>query len=358
MSKLTLIMADFLSAVHFSQPLWLYTLPVSLLLLAWLLWRWPNILRSMASLFSRMAQHVYRHPQLVQLQLVAQGSVQQHKTRGLFSRFAAYAVLLVLMHVTLAQPYRLGQQLPEPQRYRDILFIVDTSVSMVLRDYLVAGQRTTRMHMLKDVLRHFVKGMQGNRIGLITFSEQAYYYVPLTNDYALLEYQIQRLESAVLTGRSSDVSKALLYSLRWAGPDKAAGNNNLVLVLISSVNRPARDIDPRAAAVYLSEKNLRVHTIAIGAGSYAAEEQGSLSLIYHPASFSLLEEIAAAGRGRFFWAKDQAALNDALKIINQGEKREIASEPEFVHYPLYGWPLLAALIWLSLWQTLPLLRWR
>ncbi len=351
-------MTDFFSAIHFNQLLWLYTLPVSLLLLAWLLWRWPNSLGSMASLFSGMAQHIYRHPQLAQLYLVAQGRVQQHKAHGWVRRFITYAVLLVLMHVTLAQPYRLGQQLPEPQRHRDILFIVDTSVSMVLRDYLVAGQRTTRMHMLKEVLRHFVRGLQGNRIGLITFSEQAYYYVPLTNDYTLLEYQIQRLQSAVLTGRSSDVSRALLYSLRWAAPETAARDNNPVLVLISDVNRPARDIDPRAAATYLAEKKLRLHAIAIGAGSYAAEEQDSVSLIYHPASFSLLEEIAAAGRGRFFWARDQAALNDALKVINQAEQREIDSEPEFIQHPLYGWPLLAALTWLSLWQALPLLRWR
>lgn len=352
-------MTDFISTLHFNQPLWLYVLPVSLLLLAWLFWRWPNILSSMASLFVGVAQHVYRHPQIVQLQLLAEGQVQQHKSRIWLSRFIAYAVLLVLMHVSLAQPYRLGKQLPEPQRYRDILFIVDTSVSMVLRDYLVAGQRTSRMHMLKDMLQHFVKALQGNRIGLITYSEQAYYYVPLTNDYALLEYQIQRLEPAVLTGRGSDVSQALLYSLRWAAPETAAtGDDKPVLVLITDVHRPARDIDPRAAAAYLAEKNLRVHTIAIGAGSYAAEEQDSRSLIYHPTSFYLLEGIAAAGQGRFFWAKDQAALNDALKTIKQAEQREIESEPEFIRHPLYGWPLLAALIWLSLWQALPLLRWR
>lgn len=352
-------MRELLSHVQFAQPLWLALLPLSLAGLALLLWRWPQALHSPATLFTGLARYAYRHPQLAVLQQLQQGRAQQLKTRRWFTRFLVWGVLLLLLQVTLAQPYRLGRQLPEPQSYRDILFIVDTSVSMMLRDYLVGGERTDRMHMLKDVMRHFVRALHGNRIGIITFSEQAYYYVPLTNDYALLEYQIQRLEPAMLTGRGSDVSHALLYSLRHALPAQAAAEvDEPVLVLISGVHRPARDIDPRAAAAYLAVRDLRVHTIAIGAGSYAAREENGRSLIYHPASFDLLEAVAREGQGQFFWARDQASLNEALAVINQGEQRQIESEPRFTERPLYHWPLLAALLWLSLWQVLPLTRWR
>ena len=352
-------MIDFFASLHFSQPLWLYALPFTLALLAWGLWRRPDTLRSPASFFAGMAQYAYRHPQIDTLRTLGQGRAQQHRSRLWLGRFLIWAVLLLLLQVSLAQPYRLGRQLPQPQPYRDILFIVDTSVSMMLRDYLVAGKRVDRMHMLKDVLRHFVRALQGNRIGLITFSEQAYYFVPLTNDYALLEYQLQRLEPAVLTGRGSDVSRALLYSLRHVQPDSGqAQTDKPVLVLISGVHRPAREIDPRAAAAFLAAQGLRVHTIAIGAGSYAAEEEDSRTLIYHPASFALLEGIAQAGAGRFFWARDQASLNDALAVIKQAEQRTVDSEAQFIQQALYHWPLLAALLWLSLWQVLPLLRWR
>lgn len=343
--------------IAITQPLWLYAIPVCLLLLGWLLWRWPACLAPLSSLLLTLARRVYRHPEYAQLQQLQQQTLSVQPHRYWLSRFLSYAVLLSLFFIAMSQPYRIGKRLPEPQRHRDIVFLVDTSLSMILRDYVVAGERTDRMRMLKDVLQHFVQALHGNRIGLIVFSEQPYYYLPLTNDYALLQFQLQRLQAAVLTGRSSDISRALLYSLRWiehAQEDTEAPRP--VLVLITDANLPARHIDPRAAAEFIAEKQVRIHTIAIGAGSYAGEEQDRHALIYHPASFYLLENIAKAGNGKFFWARDQGSLQDALLAINQAEMRNITAEPEYLQHPLYMWPLLSALIWLSAWQLFALLR--
>jgi Ca-activated chloride channel family protein len=346
-----------LDQVAFTYPLWLYVIPACLLVLAVFLWRWPQGLAPLSVFVTNMAHRVYRHTEARQLHALQERGTGPAANRQRLLRFVSYGVLLSLFCIALAQPYRLGKRLPEPQRHRDILFLVDTSLSMILRDYIVAGQRTDRMSMLKDVLRHFIEALHGNRIGLIVFSEQPYYYVPLTNDYALLQFQLQRLQAATLTGRSSDISRALLYSLRWT-QDGADTKDAVkpVLVLITDANRTARHIDPRAAAAFIAQHQLRVHTIAIGAGSYAGAEQGLPTLVYHPASFYLLENIAKAGHGEFFWAKDQDSLQQALHAINQSEMRKVTSEPEFIRHPLYHWPLLGALLWLSGWQLLVLLR--
>ena len=346
-----------LTQLAFTQPLWLYAIPLVLIVLAWLLWLWPGSLAAPSTLLLSLARRAYRHPQYAKLLALHQVEQNRQATRHWLRRFFGYGVLLSLLCLTLAQPYRLGKRLPAPEKHRDIVFIVDTSLDMLLRDYVVAGQRTARMTMLKDVLRHFIQALHGNRIGLIVFSEQPYYYVPLTNDYALLQFQLQRLQAAVLTGRSSDISRALLYSLRWVDHDhhNDAGPKPL-LVLISDANRTARHIDPRAAASYLAQRHLHLHTIAIGAGSYAAEEKTHQSLIYHPASFYLLQGIARAGHGKFFWAKDQASLQQALRAINATAMRQTPVEPQYLQQPLYMWPLLLALVWLSLWQCLAFIR--
>lgn len=348
-------MNTLLSQLAFTHVFWLYAIPLCLLALAWLLWRWPGALADPSSLIGQLARRAYRHPEYARLLSLQQAAGATSRPRHVLGRFISYAVLLSLFCVALAQPYRIGQQLPEPQRYRDIVFLVDTSLSMILRDYVVAGERVDRMRMLKDVMQHFIQALHGNRIGLIVFSEQPYYYVPLTNDYALLQFQLQRLQAAVLTGRSSDISRALLYSLRWteaAHTEAQAGKP--VLVLITDANRPVRHVDPRAAAEFVAAQHLRVHTIAIGAGSYAGEEQDRHALIYHPASFYLLESIAKAGTGKFFWAKDQNSLQEALQAINASELRDITAEPQFIQHPLYMWPLLLALVWLTLWQLFAL----
>jgi Ca-activated chloride channel family protein len=332
---------------------------VCLILLAWMLWRWPGSMASLSSLVLNLARRAYRHPQYAQLRKLQQTELAQHATRDGLARFASYAVLLSLLFISLSQPYRMGKRLPLPEQHRDIVFVVDTSLNMILRDYVVAGQRVERMSMLKSVLQQFIQALHGNRIGIIAFSEQPYYVVPLTNDYALLQFQLQRLQAAVLTGRTSDISRALLYTLNQIDANPQADDGpKPVVVLISDANRTARHIDPRAAAQYLAQRDIHVHSIAIGAGSYAGADTQHQSLIYHPASFDLLESIAKAGKGQFFWARDLDSLQQALHAINAAELRQTKAQPQFIQHPLYMWPLALALLWLSLWQGLSLLRWR
>lgn len=345
--------------IHFLQPTWLLLIPVVLTMLGLVLWRRPDHLAGPSALVPGVARRAYRHPEFERLHMLQSDQQAQQAGRRWLAQFVAYGVLLSLLCLSLAQPYRQGKRLPVPETHRDILFIVDTSLNMILRDYMVAGKRTERMSMLKGVLQQFVRKLHGNRIGLIAFSEQPYYFVPLTSDYALLQYQLQRLQAAVLTGRTSDISRALLYSLRWTQVDgREARGPKPVLVLISDANRSARAIDPRAAAAYLAARGYHLHTIAIGAGSYAAQEKDRPSLIYHPASFYLLQGIARAGAGKFFWARNQQSLQDALTAINASEQRQVKAPPQYLRLPLYMWPLLLSLIWLSLWQLRPMLRWR
>lgn len=352
-------MTGLVSQIHFTQPLWLYALPVCLLILAAVLWRWPGSLAAPSSLLLQLTRRAYRHPQFAELLTLQRIEQSRQAMRHWLTRFLGYTVLLSLFLITLAQPFRTGKRLPEPEQHRDIVFIVDTSLDMILRDYVVAGQRIERMTMLKGVLKQFIQALHGNRIGLIVFSEQPYYYVPLTSDYALLQFQLQRLQPAVLTGRTSDISRALLYSLQQVtGDDQHNSGTGPELVLISDANRTARHIDPRAAANFIAQHHLRLHTIAIGAGSYAAEDKQHQSLIYHPTSFYLLQGIARAGHGEFFWAKDRHSLEQALRVINRAEMRKTRVEPQYLRHPLYMWPLLLAVVWLTLWQSLAFIRWR
>ena len=126
--------------------------------------------------------------------------------------------------------------------------------------------------------------------------------------------------------------------------------------MLTDIDRPDRQIDPRAAASYLSQQGFHLHTIGIGAGSQSAEDEDISSLIYQPANFRLLEEIASAGNGQFFWAKDIASLNSALHTIQGTELRVTDIQPEYIKQPLYMWLLMAALTWVSFWQVMPLLR--
>lgn len=347
-------MIEFLHAIHFQHPGWLWAWPLSLLGVG-LLVRGQRLV-SLAQLPEWTGARRYRHPRLRILRRLYGQQMAKQAARGAWRRWSPYAVLLLCIHVALAQPYRLGQQLPTPPEYRDTLFVIDTSISMVLRDYLVAGERTQRMTILKSVLTHFIEQLNGNRIGLIAFSEQPYTLAPLTADYTLLKSLVRRLEPAVLTGRTTDVSKALLYTLQQLEQQQNLSDQaqKPVVVLITDVNRTYRDLDPRAIAGYLHTQGYRLHTVGIGASSFEAQETDSIGLIYQPANFGLLEEIAGRGGGRFYWADNVSSLQAAIAAIQSAERRRVKVEPRYVTLPLYQWPLLAGLTWmlvLQLWAS-------
>ena len=339
--------------IHLSEPYWLLLMPLAVLLGVMLRKRLYGQAFSFGNWLHSMGKEVYRHPLAA---LFTQQEAGPQTTRHRHYAFVInISIILFMLSLALSQPYRIGKRLPDPPQHRDVIFLLDTSVSMVLRDYVVQGERIDRLTMLKNVLSHFVDKLQGNRIQFIAYAEQAYTLVPLTNDYALLKFQLQRLQAASLTGRSSDLSQAMLYALH-AQQQNIEQDARPVFVMLTDASRPTRHIDPRVAAALVAESGIRLHTIAIGAGSYAAEDTANVSLIYHPASFKLLEDIARLGNGQFFWAKDPDTLSAALQTIQNTEKRQTQIEPVYVKHALYTWPLGMALFWLMLIYVFVLLR--
>lgn len=341
---------DSLAAIHWLHPAWLWAWPLSLLLVAWLLRS-----RRLAALTQVPELHgvrAYRHTRLHTLRGIHGEQAQRRKGRGALWRWLHYALLLLCIHAALAQPYRLGEQLPTPPEYRDTLFLMDTSVSMVLRDYLVGDERVDRMTILKSALTHFIEQLQGNRIGMIVFSERPYTLVPLTADHDLLKSMVRRLKPAVLTGRTTDLGMALLYTLQQlqrAQADDPA--HRPVLVLLTDANRSDRHLDPRAIAAYLREQGYRLHTIGIGAPGQGGRETGSWGLEYQPANFELLRAIADQGGGRFYRAENAASLQSAIQAIQSAERRQVDVAPRHVTLSLHYWPLLAGLLWILALQS-------
>ncbi len=338
-------LGEFLLGIRFQHPAWLWTWPIALLALGWLQRR--RCLEALARVPGRPGGRRYRHPRIDILRRLQGEQVRRSQVQGAVWRGLHYVVLLLCVHLALAQPYRLGPQLPSPPEYRDTIFIMDTSVSLVLRDYLVDGERVDRMTILKAVLEHFIDQLDGNRIGVTVFSERPYTLLPLTDDYALLKTMVRRLRPAVLTGRTSDLGTGLVYTLQqlreMEQPDPA---HRPALVLLTDANRSYRETDPRDVATLLREQGYRLHTIGIGAASRDAAEEGAWGLLYQPANYELLRAIAAQGGGRFYRADDAAGLRAAVADIQSAERRQVEVTPRHVAIPLYQWPMLAGLLWM------------
>jgi Ca-activated chloride channel family protein len=327
-------------SIELTHPEWLWLL--ALLFLATLIWRAVGIRKQASSLAmgSANTRHRILHPLI---SLLPKNQLL-HKTS--FLRIMVYGLAMTCIVISLAEPVRIGERLPDPPQQRDIVFIVDTSISMILRDYVVDGARIDRMTLLKGVLDRFVQQLPGERIGIIVFGDEAYTLVPLTRDQDLLRRMLSRIQ-ATMVGRFSNVGEAIALAVKQTRQQQQAQRHR-VLVLLTDVDAATGSIRPDTAAELAFEAGLPLYTVAIGATTAAADEQRNTGLIYAPVDLALLKAISERTGAHSYQAGDAHALEQAINDISQHETNKREQAPRYYREPLYLWPLLAGIALLVL----------
>ena len=270
----------------------------------------------------------------------------------LFHQFILWLVLGCLA-LALSQPVRLGKQLPEPPRQRDIVFIVDTSLSMILRDYVLNGQRIERISVLKNLLEQFVQRLQGERIAVVVFGDTAHTLVPLTRDQNLLTSMIKRI-SAGMVKRQNAMGDAIAMAVHAASQDKT---RNRILVLFTDAGDDTGSVTPLAGAQLAAEAGLPLYTVAIGAATIQAEEQQRYSgLLYQTVDKDLLKSISNTTGAISYQAGDSTTLKRAIADITRYKTQAGAVRVKYSHQALYLWPLLLGLCLFTVQQFMRLLK--
>lgn len=322
----------------FLHPQWFWLLPV--LLAITLLLRRSGIHCDSASLATTMANSPpgYIHP----LMRLMPNHPGQHKLT--IAHILCYSLAVTCLTISLAQPVRIGERLPDPPQERDIVFIVDTSISMTLRDYVLNHQRIARMTLLKGVLDRFVQQLPGERIGITIFGDAAYTLVPLTRDHSLVHRMLARIQTT-MAGRYNAIGEAIALAVKPADSQATTQpRRHRVLVLLTDADRPTGAITPETAAELARQAKLPLYTVAIGASSMAAEEERVTGLLYEPVDVGLLQRIAQRTGARSYQAGDAQALEQAIHDIARHESNKAAVTPRYAHQPLYQWPLLCGLL--------------
>ena len=266
-----------------------------------------------------------------------------------------YLTVLTLLIIALAEPVQIGKKLPDPPRQRDIIFIVDTSVSMVLKDYTLKGQRVDRMSVVRSTLKGFIEQLKGDKVSLIAFADTPHVLAPLTNDTHLLKSMLLRLRTGI-AGRGSAPGDAVALAVKQIIKQQ---DRNQILVLLTDAALPIGSIPPMRAANIAAEAGLPLYTVAVGADTYAAEEQRTTGLVYHPADRVLLEKMAKTTNAKSYLAGNSRSLQQAVADIEQQQFNEQQTVARYYRHSLYHWPLLLALLLLTLFQLRSLLwKWQ
>lgn len=267
-----------------------------------------------------------------------------------FSLLSLFWLFLVL---ALMQPEKVDQFKRVSNKGYDLMLAVDISASMQALDFSTPSKSVSRLDVTKNVVKKFVQGRQGDRVGLVTFGGSAYLHVPLTLDTLSVS---QMLDDTVpgMAGNATAIGDAIGLSVRTL---RERPEGSRVLILLTDGEDNASSIPPLEAAKLAKQYGIKIYTIGIGRGGAVAfpTKFGSFGMVDVPMDEKLLKEIAEMTGGQFFLATDQRALESIYSKINSLEKTEADQTLFLVREPLYYYPLgvsMILLLILSFYQLL------
>jgi Ca-activated chloride channel family protein len=323
-----------LQAIEFASPWWL--------LLLFLLPVWWVIARRRvpaAIVFSRVG-------------VLARGP---RAGRGLARALAVLRNLALASGiVALARPRAGAHAVTSTSEGINIVIAFDISSSMLAQDF----QPQNRLEVARERIKSFVNARNSDRIGIVAFSGEALTQVPLTTDYPVVQAardtrQPGQLEDGTAIGTAIATAANRLRD--------APGRSKVMILLTDGVNNRG-SIDPRTAAKAAAAFGIRIYGIGVGTEGMAPVPvgRGLFGLRYEMQKVeiddALLTDVATATGGRYFRARDPAALQRITEQIDALERTPVRTRTYVRYAELFRWPLSFMLVALA--AELMLVAWK
>jgi len=256
--------------------------------------------------------------------------------------FVFLSLIWISLVIALMQPEKVDQYHQVKNKGYDLILAVDTSGSMQAVDFSTPAKIISRMDVTKDVVSKFVRGRQGDRVGLIIFGESAYLHVPLTLDTLSVSKMLNDTVSGI-AGNATAIGDAIGLSVKTL---RERPEGSRILILLTDGEDNSSSIPPLEAAKLAKQYGIRIYTIGIGKNGPVPfpATLGGYGMAEVPIDEGLLKEVAAITGGQYFRATDQKALEMIYAKINELEKTESNQSIFLVREPFYIYPLGFAMI--------------
>ncbi|MEZ7843466.1 MAG: VWA domain-containing protein [Opitutales bacterium] len=319
----------------FENQLWLTFTPLIVLLFAGL---FAFGLRRREALLSRFAA----------ARLLDQLTEKASQQRTLL-KAGLVLLALALIGVALARPQYGVDWIERKARGLDIVFVLDSSKSMLATDL-----RPTRLDRAKLAIIDLVKRLESDRIGLVAFAGNAFLQTPPTLDYSAFRENLDSIGQTSISRGGSDIGRAIREAAKAFPKDN---NFKVVILLTDGEDQEQQAID---TAREVAKDGIKIYTIGIGTpeGEYlkVRNAQGSEEFIRdssgQPVRSQLdertLQEIAQLTGGSYSRLSDQSLNTLYNSVLATLPREERESELQEARIERYQWALSAACILLVL----------
>jgi len=119
---------------------------------------------------------------------------------------------LVGLTLAAARPQWGTRMEPVTRRGVDVVILLDTSLSMAAQDVA-----PSRLGQARNAIDSLLKGLEGNRVALVTFAGQATLNCPLTLDHAAVRLFLDAVEAETMQVPGTALAEALTLARRTFG---------------------------------------------------------------------------------------------------------------------------------------------
>lgn len=165
-------------------------------------------------------------------------------------------VAMGLLVLALTQPREMGDWITPPPEGRDMVLLIDTSLTMSIRDFTQAGREVERMTVLKATLSQFIKGRPGDRFGVIVFGSEVATLTPPTFDRTHAIAQIQRLQVG-MAGPDTALGDALGMALKQVQTRRL---RPAIILVSDGADNNAGSLTPAESLAVARQAGVAIHT--------------------------------------------------------------------------------------------------
>ena len=254
--------------------------------------------------------------------------------------FTLRNLLLASTIVALSRPRMGAHAEDQTSEGINIVLAIDLSSSMLAQDF----QPQNRLEVAKDVVKRFIAARTSDRIGVVAFAAEALTQVPLTTDYPVVNAAVDNLAAGQLEDGTA-IGTAIATA---ANRLRDAPGRSRVMILLTDGENNRGSIDPRTAAKAAAVFGIKIYSIGVGTegmapvpvgrGLFGLRYENRLVRIDEP----LLVDIAKTTGGRYYRARDAAALQRIYDEINQLEREPVRTRSYVRYTELFRWPLYIA----------------
>lgn len=266
----------------------------------------------------RRARASFAEPGLVS-RLVPGGSLD--RTRA---KYALVVIAIVFLGLAAGRP-QVGTRMGVARRRGvDLMIAIDVSTSMRAQDL-----RPDRLERAKREASSLIGILDGDRVGILIFSGEAFVQCPLTLDYAAATMLLSAIDAGAIPVPGTALGSAIRRATEAMStqPDRSK-------VLVIMTDGEDHGSEPVAAAGEAAEAGIRIYTIGLGStagepiplprsegGGHKRDSEGQI--VMSRLDEGTLVDVAEAAGGRYYRAtegeREVAAIGEDISRMEQGE---------------------------------------